>query len=228
MPRRRLIAALACVVLAASVSTALVSRAGAGTSRCDRFRQAAAEPARTSFDGTASTRRILVIGDSYSMGLGVRSDQSWAHRLPGRVVVDGFSGSGFSAHASPCGAVSYAARAARGLRRAAPVDLVVVEGGLNDFDQSDGAIRRGFDELIDQLPGARVVVVGPADAPARAAEVPRVDDLLARLSAAHGLRYVRMAGTTFPYLSDGLHLTAAGHREFGDIVSRAIGGRRDS
>jgi len=152
----------------------------------------------------------------------VDGDQSWPHRLPGRVIVAGFSGSGFSKDASGCGQVSYAARAAAGLRRAGHVDLVVVEGGLNDYDQPTAAIRAGFDDLLDELGDRPVVVVGPAPAPSRADAVPRIDALLARLSTQHGVSYVRMAGTNFPYLPDRLHLTPAGHEQFGDRVAHAI------
>ena len=118
--------------------------------------------------------------------------------------------------------MSYAERAAAGLRSAGDVGLVVVEGGLNDYDQPASAIRAGFDDLLAELGDRRVVVVGPAPAPSRAAAVPRVDALLARLSARHGVAYVRMSGETFPYLSDRLHLTPQGHREFGDLVARAL------
>lgn len=222
MSRRRVIAAAVCAALAATVSVVLMNSAGAGASRCAQFRAAAAEPVRTQL-GAGAGPRTLVIGDSYSLGLGVDGDQSWPHRLPGRVIVDGFSGSGFSADASPCGAVSYAGRAAAGLRSAGDVGLVVVEGGLNDYDQPASAIRAGFDDLLAELGDRRVVVVGPAPAPSRAAAVPRVDALLARLSARHGVAYVRMSGETFPYLSDRLHLTPQGHREFGDLVARGIG-----
>ena len=218
--RRRLIAAALCAALAATVSVVLMNSAGAGASRCAQFRAAAAEPARAQM-GTG-TPRILVIGDSYSVGLGVDGDQSWPHRLPGRVIVAGFSGSGFSKDASGCGQVSYAARAAAGLRRAGHVDLVVVEGGLNDYDQPTAAIRAGFDDLLDELGDRPVVVVGPAPAPSRADAVPRIDALLARLSTQHGVSYVRMAGTNFPYLPDRLHLTPAGHEQFGDRVAHAI------
>jgi acyl-CoA thioesterase-1 len=69
-----------------------------------------------------------------------------------------------------------------------------------------------------------VVVVGPASAPSRSREVPRIDALLARLSARHGVQYVRMSGETFPYLPDRLHLTPAGQRAFGDLVAARITG----
>ena len=67
-----------------------------------------------------------------------------------------------------------------------------------------------------------MVVVGPPPAPDRAAGVPRVDALLAELSASAGLTYLSMAGTDIEYLADGLHPTVAGHRAFGDLVAAAL------
>ena len=90
--------------------------------------------------------------------------------------VSGFSGSGFSARASGCGRVSFHHRAPTAPRRLP--HLVVVQGGLNDYDQPAAAIDRGFRDLMADLAGQHVVVVGPADAPARSGAVPRVDALL--------------------------------------------------
>ena len=121
--------------------------------------------------------------------------------------------------------VSYAERARKALRGGA--DLVVVEGGLNDVGQSSAEITAGFQRLMRQLDGQRVVVVGPALAPSRAGGVPRVDELLAHLTARRGIPYIRTSGLALPYLGDDLHLTAAGHRAFGDTVARAIANLSD-
>jgi acyl-CoA thioesterase-1 len=167
---------------------------------------------------------VVVIGDSWSAGLGLAdSAASWPSRLPGRVHVAGFSGSGFSAGASDCGAVSFADRAPDALGPG--TDLVVIEGGLNDVDQPSAAIVSGFARLMASLSGVprrRVVVVGPASAPARAAGVDRVDLLLGALAEQYGVAYVRTRDLDLPYLPDGLHLTPAGHRAFGDAVAARI------
>src|SRR5690606_5539696 len=92
----------------------------------------------------------------------------------------------------------------------------------NDTDQSAAAVRAGFTRLLTRLGGQRVVVVGPALAPARAAGVPAVDALLARLSRSHGVPYVSTIDLELRYLSDGLHLTRAGHRTYGDAVREQI------
>jgi acyl-CoA thioesterase-1 len=168
-----------------------------------------------------SGRRVVVIGDSWSVGFKLTDpDRAWPSRLPGRVQVDGFSGSGFSARASTCGTVSYATRT----RTARAADLVVVEGGLNDYDQPYAAVRAGFDRLMSRLKGRDVVVFGPAPAPRRLAGARRVDGWLAALSESAGVDYVSSIRLRLPYLPDRLHLTLAGHREYGDFVAAHLPG----
>ena len=99
---------------------------------------------------------------------------------------------------------------------------MVVEGGLNDFDQPGAAIERGFRALMADLAGLRVVVIGPADAPARSGAVPRVDAQLELLSDRYGVPYVRTSDLDLDYLDDRLHLTDDGHREFGEAVAARI------
>lgn len=216
--RRALGAGAIAVVLAAVMAFYVADTADAGQTRCRDHRSDARERAAIV---TGEGSRVLVIGDSWSVGLG-QDDlaRSWPSRLAGEVHVAGFSGSGFSPRASACGAVSFADRAptALGTRPA----LVVVEGGLNDYDQPAAAIEGGFRDLMADLAGEEVVVVGPASAPARAAAVPRVDALLARLSAEYGVPYVQTSDLSLDYLDDRLHLTEGGHVEFGDAVADRI------
>jgi acyl-CoA thioesterase-1 len=192
-----------------------------GRARCHDF--AAAHAARAAaVSGTG--RRVVVIGDSWSAGLGLADpDRSWPARLPGRVYVDGFSGSGFSAYASPCGPVAYFQRAHRAVQGGA--DLVVVEGGLNDVDQSSAAITDGFHRLMAALRGRDVVVVGPPMAPSRAAGVPRVDRLLAALSKDAAVPYLSTVDLRLGYQPDRLHPTQAGADAFGDAVATFVAGR---
>lgn len=219
--RSRVLTLVSVVALVAAVLVVQLAgraRAGDDRTRCERF--AADSAARGAAVGRAD---VLVIGDSYSVGLGLeRPDDAWPSRLPRPVHVAGFSGSGFSRDASPCGAVSYADRAPAALRSSGAT-TVVVEGGLNDWDQDPVAITAGFERLVRAVGERRLIVVGPPLASARAAYVPDVDALLARLAAAHGATYVATSGLDLPYLDDRLHLTAAGHRAFGDAVAEALG-----
>lgn len=208
------------VLAFATLLTPLVTgnASGSDVERCARFAlQSEARERLTAGRGD----RVVVIGDSYSVGLGLRDPRtSWPSRLPGEVHVFGFSGSGFSRDASTCPGVSYDVREPRALRRGA--GLVVVEGGLNDHDQPVSEIRQGFRRLFQRLDGQSVLVVGPAAAPARAAAAARVDAILAEESARAEVEYLSMLGHRFSYLTDGLHLTRAGHRAFGDVVARVV------
>ena len=217
--RRRIVLLVASAIVAALVATGLIAtRATAHQSKCEQFEAASVKRAR---QVTGSGERVVVIGDSWSVGLGLdRPVDSWPSRLPGRIHVAGFSGSGFSAKASPCGRVSFADRAPTALRNGA--DLVVVEGGLNDFDRSRAEVKAGLQRVLRAASSYDVVVVGPATAPARAGAVPRVDRLLRQLSDEYGVPYVSTADLELSYLPDRLHLTPAGHRAFGDTVADRI------
>ena len=209
------VAALVCALTATGV---LAARASANLSKCERFAVASDERAAMV---TGSGERVVVIGDSWSAGLGLdRPVQSWPSRLPGRVHVAGFSGTGFSARSSECGRVSFGDRAPAALRGGA--DLVVVEGGLNDYDRSRAEIKAGFARVMKAAAAYRTVVVGPAAAPARVKKVARVDRLLAHLSRKYGVPYVSTIDMELPYLDDRLHPTAKGHRIFGDAVAARI------
>lgn len=218
--RRPALVGVALVVALATTLTVLlgVGAIGDRPSRCERF---AADSRDRAAAVTGSGSRILVIGDSWSAGLGLdRPADSWPSRLPGRVRVAGFSGSGFAEHASPCAGVAFADRAPRALRTAP--DLVVVQGGLNDYDQPDADVRAGFARLMRSLRGERVVVVGPAAAPSRERRAAHVDLLLSGLTARYGVPYVPTAALDLSYLPDRLHLTPAGHRAFGDYVAARL------
>ncbi len=206
------------LLLAALLSFYVADRAGAGATRCQQHRIEARERAALV---TGEGSRVLVIGDSWSVGLGQDDlGLSWPRQLPGEVHVAGFSGSGFSARASRCGRVSFHDRARSAV--AARPHLVVIEGGLNDHDQPSAAIEAGFRALMADLAGQRLVVVGPADAPARSRAVPRVEALLVALSTEYGIPYVATSDLDLAYLSDDLHLTDAGHRAFGAAVAERV------
>ncbi|MFD1248728.1 SGNH/GDSL hydrolase family protein [Nocardioides ginsengisoli] len=219
MTRRRFVLCCALVLIVTGVvGTTLWARAGARPDGC-AFVESRADARAAVVTGSGPD--VLVVGDSYSVGAGLRPDQSWPVRLSGRVRVDGFSGSGFSRHASACGDQSYATRIRGSLRPG--TRLVVVEGGLNDYDQPVAELRSGFDRLVRELHGRRLLVVGPPPAPARpAGTVAAVDATLARLAVATGTPYLSMVEVRLTYQADRLHPDAAGQRVFGDAVAAHI------
>jgi len=191
---------------------------GSTEHRCTRFARDSAARERIVTGRGATT---AVIGDSYSAGLGLgHPGRSWASDLPGRVHVFGFSGSGFSAGASPCHHVAYDQRAGRAL--GLDPSLVVVEGGLNDFDQPAADIRAGFRRLMTEIGDRRVLVVGPPPAPLRGRSAARVDAILRAEAARSGTPYLSLIDRRFDYLRDRLHLTPAGHRRFGALVAARL------
>lgn len=220
------LATLLVVVLAAALLQVMADPGATDPAGCERDRDDAAvraHPAGGPGDHHGSGPRTVVIGDSWSVGLGLPDlHDSWPAYLPGRVHVAGFSGSGFSPEARVCARSAFHQRAAGAVRDGA--DLVVVQGGLNDHDQAAARTRVGFGRLMARLDGHPVVVVGPAPAPARAEDAHRVDALLARLADRRGVPYVSTIGWDLPYLEDGLHLTPAGHRQFGGRVAEAVAG----
>ena len=69
------------------------------------------------------------------------------------------------------------------------------------------------------------MVVGPASAPSRASAVGRVATTLASLSEEYGVAFIDTSSWTLSYLSDRLHLTAAGHAAFGQHVADELTAR---
>lgn len=219
-----LVAVLAVLV---GVAVAGVARDQAHASRTETCRSVAAASADRRSEVTGTGPTVAVIGDSYAQGAHLDDPAAgWPARLEGRVVVDGFAGSGFSTTASDCRNVSFDRRV--DLALATEPELVVVQGGLNDFDATTEAIRAGVRRVLQALQGREVVVLGPPQAPRRATAVGRVDAILAEETAAAGVPYVRTSGWKLEYLDDRLHLTPDGHALFGDSVAAALAELVDS
>lgn len=174
---------------------------------------------------TTGVETIVVLGDSYSAGafLADPLHEAWpvvmGERLHATVIIDGIGGTGFT-NGGYCGDDAYATRADRVL--SIEPDLVVVEGGLNDADAPPAEITAAAAEVLDELSGTPVVLVGPTNAPAKPA-APQVDAALAQACReADDCRYVSALGWDIELGADQLHPTAAGHRTFGEHVAAAI------
>lgn len=192
---------------------------------CDR--RARDSAARAAADtGPLDAAEVVVIGDSYSVGAGLTDRaRAWPSRLaalPARVHVAGYSGSGFESGALDCPGVSYPDRAPAAVAGRAEA-LVVVQGGLNDWDQPETDVADGVRRTAAVLAGHRVVLVGPphVDVAEIDDEVPRLDALLRRLAQEVGWRYLPMIGLRLDFV-DRLHPDVAGHTRFGDRVARGI------
>jgi acyl-CoA thioesterase-1 len=204
-------------VVLAGGATPVLGRDGDDGERCARFALQSQARERVV---TGSGREVAVLGDSYSVGLGLRApERSWAVALPGRVRVHGFSGSGFAAGSSPCRGASFAERVGQLPDTAR---TVVVQGGVNDVDRPATEIVAGVQAVLRRLEDRTVLVVGPAPAPRRAARVTRVDAILARECRRAGVAYLSMLDRDLTYLGDRLHLTPTGHATFGEAVAAGV------
>ncbi|WP_370248037.1 SGNH/GDSL hydrolase family protein [Nocardioides sp.] len=224
--RRRVLAVLLAVALLVGLGVVVAARViGRDPDDCDR--RARDSAARAAADaGPSDAPGVVVIGDSYSVGAGLADRSlSWPARLaalPARVHVAGYSGSGFEPGALDCTDVSYPDRAP-GAVAGRPDAVVVVQGGLNDWDQPETEVAAGLRRTAQALQGHRVVLVGPphVDVPEIDAEVPRLDALLRRLAGEVGWRYLPMTAVDLDFV-DRLHPDVAGHTRFGDRVARGI------
>ena len=178
---------------------------------------------------TSGSPTIVVLGDSYSLGIGVAGPgvaypAALGERLGAEVVVDGVGGTGFTTRGfCPQSPVLYGERV-----DADPPDaeVVVVQGSVNDATggrpEDVGAAAEDVLRDLEDVP--TVVVVGPAVIPATEMEDLRVIDAALREAAADAGRvYVPLLDAGIPILPDRVHPTLAGHQRIGELVAAAIG-----
>lgn len=169
-------------------------------------------------------RVVVVMGDSYAQGWGLRDQRaSWptafAREARATVRVDGFAGSGFTGSAY-CDGQEFGSRAQRLAR--GDDELLVVQGGLNDVNADPGLIESAAVAVLETS-GAEAVV-GPPPAPDRElALTAGTDAALARAAEQAGVPYVStLAWDDLSYLPDRLHLTPESHAVFGTRVAEAL------
>ncbi|MCO7218754.1 SGNH/GDSL hydrolase family protein [Klenkia sp. PcliD-1-E] len=183
---------------------------------------------------------LLVIGDSYAAGDGAQTAMTsfaWetGRDLGARTAVDAVGGTGF-VNPGPSGRDQrYATRVAALPDAVLDVDVVVVEGGLNDRqkppddvrDAAEGVLR----SLVARAPHAQVVLVGAtAPQPAAAQDSVAVNTALAGAARAVGVVFVDpVARGWFPadevaeYVGpDGLHPTQAGHDHLARLLAEVV------
>ena len=169
----------------------------------------------------AGPLRAFVLGDSWTSGWRLdRPDDGFAYRLAAKegwsATIDGFANSGW-VNESWCGGERFDERI-----EAIPADteLVLLEGGLNDVGDVGPVARETIGLIRSHAPSARVVVIGPPQAPSKpAASIEAIDAELRDAASQGGADYISTKGWGLEYLSDGLHLTRAGHLDFAEKVS---------
>ena len=189
---------------------------------------------------------LLVIGDSYAAGDGARTSMTsfaWqtGRDLGARTTVDAVGGTGFVHPGSSGRDQRYATRVAALPDTVLDVDVVVVEGGLNDRGQLPEAVRAAAEtvlrSVVSRSPDAQVVLMGAtAPQPTSAQDSVVVNIALAAAARAADVAFVDpVARGWFPaddvaeYVGpDGLHPTQAGHDHLAQLLADIIADlRRD-
>jgi lysophospholipase L1-like esterase len=177
---------------------------------------------------TSGSPTIAVLGDSFSLGIGVAGpEEAWpaalGQRLGAEVVVDGVGGTGFTTRGfCPENPVAYGERV-----DADPPDaeVVVVQGSVNDaLGGRPDEVGAAAEELLADLEDVRiVVVVGPAVIPAaETAELQVIDAGLRAAAEDAGRPYVPLLDAGIEILPDRVHPTVAGQQRIGELVAAAI------
>lgn len=170
---------------------------------------------------------VVILGDSYAASeyLDQRTD-GWAYKLAAAerwgALVAGIGGTGF-VNQGPCGTDVFANRMPKAL--AAKPNVLVIQGGLNDFKATPQDTEMAARMLLDQAKTVKkIIVVGPANAPARAETLPEIDAALKRAAESKGAKYVSALGWDLEFQADRLHLTPAGHTKFATKVAESLAG----
>lgn len=185
--------------------------------------------ARGSKPVSSGSPTAVVLGDSYTAGLGLHDPKlAWSTllgRLEGwRTYAEAVSGTGFTTD-GPCEGQDYASRLPKAL--AHHPQVLVIQGGLNDAYSPRDSRSAGLTRLLDRSSKVpRVIVVGPPAAPrVRKPALQRVDEELRAACRPPRCTYVSTLGWELRFAPDQLHLTAVGHLQFAVRVSGALHGR---
>ncbi len=140
----------------------------AGAAPATRTTSAAPATRTTSAAPATRTVHLLVVGASYTQGLGAaHPSDGYAYQL-GRELgwtteVDGVAGTGF-VNPGPRHQGTFAQRLAR-VHPAAPPDVVLLQGGRNDVAAPVPVLTRAVEQTLDicheRFAGARLALLGP-------------------------------------------------------------------
>jgi lysophospholipase L1-like esterase len=174
--------------------------------------------------------RVLIVGDSFTAGYGASGPAAtWAalaaESLQWRATIDGVGGTGFTKYTATDGraGLDYRRRLAMHAAAGEQYDLVVLQGGLNDWQASLSAevtnVRATVAQARRSWPDAPVIVFGPSSPPA-SVTAQRYAAAIASTAQAEGAIVVDPTGSR-PWinaanaarfdLGDGLHLNDAGY-----------------
>ncbi|MFI6425974.1 SGNH/GDSL hydrolase family protein [Promicromonospora sp. NPDC050880] len=168
----------------------------------------------------------LFVGDSYTVGQRASSpEERWSSivsrqmRWTERNVADG--GTGFVSRYPDKGLLSYAEQL-RSVKYPARIDVVVIAGGQNDFDELRTepatvfqAVEDTYALAAERFPDARIIAVGPSTPWAVGLEVRALDGAVRAAAERYGATYVSLIDPNVVrqrYVdADGIHVTDEGY-----------------
>lgn len=167
---------------------------------------------------------VFVLGDSYAAG-DMLEDQGdrWVDQYAAdegvTVRLNAIGYTGF-VNDGPCGDLSFDTRIDSLLADRQP-GVLIVAGGMNDWQADPTVLREAVRAVLDEAASVpRVVLVGPANAPARDAHT--ADEVVRGVAAERDREYVSMIDADLEFGDDGVHMTAAGHAEYAALVEAAV------
>ncbi|MBI9116110.1 SGNH/GDSL hydrolase family protein [Sanguibacter suaedae] len=228
---------VALILLAAGLTWAAWDEEGSTTVTTEGATTTA--PPEEATTGPAPTEDVSIafLGDSLTEGVGAPPERGYAWQVAEDLgweleLVDGVGGSGYLV---PGAGVPFPERVDGIVETGA--DVVVVSGGTNDIFQdqvaADVAVAAEdvFHELVERMPAARIVVVGPFPVnPLLAGMSVEMSDAIEGAADAVGVEYVDAADLLdrvdtsrwSEYISeDGIHPNEEGY----DLMAQLIGER---
>jgi len=231
------LAAVAVLLLATGLAWAAWDDEGTTTVATDGATTPAPSEEATPAPEPTEDVSIAFLGDSLTEGVGAPPERGYAWQVAEDLgweleLVDGVGGSGYLV---PGAGVPFPERVDGIVGTGA--DVVVVSGGTNDIFQdqvaADVAVaaEEVFQELVERMPGSRIVVVGPFPVnPLLAGMSVEMSDAIEGAADAVGVEYVDAADLLdrvdtsrwSEYISeDGIHPNEEGY----DLMAELIGER---
>jgi hypothetical protein len=173
---------------------------------------------------TSGDRAVTVMGDSYTTGDHLTDPgQAWTRTVgesknwtltTAAVSYTGYINGGY------CGNQEFRTRTAEVLKT--NPDLLIIEGGLNDYESSEAEIQNAASELIESFEVIpNVVLIGPVDVPSREGEA-KVDSALRAAASKHGAEYISALDWDVEFGADKTHMTERGHRTYAELVETEL------
>ncbi|PUB25584.1 lysophospholipase L1-like esterase [Promicromonospora sp. AC04] len=223
------------VALVAAVVVGMIAGAG-GTAAGDTSGEASGSPSPTASPSASASAMVptvtvekkpvaLFVGDSYTVGQGssapekrwstiVADKMGWAERNEAQ------GGTGYVSRSVTIPKLSYGEQ----LRAASKegVDVVVIAGGQNDFDELEedpelvfSAVARAFKTAHQKFPDARIIAVGPSTPWEIGLEARALDSAVRAAAEQQGATYVSLIDPDVvldQYVhEDGIHVTDEGY-----------------